>query len=358
MTLLNTYHAIRLAGSLFIPYSDPENKVGGKPQTYDFVIMLVSEITQSVTEYDKLSKQSDEYSEETVRLKAFYELLGCFIVHLIGREYAGTPQNPVKPLLPPDLLLILRKLISELMQTSILTIRERFGPSGTAIKLRDPVQEARWKFPWTMVHLVTRSQLRAMSMWLREDDGDKLRKEAASITDVLLQLLVQGEELEVANEVMMCLEGISRTPAGTKSFLALGGWQILTKELERIVMHTDTANITDTHLGEQIAIVLYNILYSTGASPPKATTAKTLEIIVSVEQNSTQRSRLQLELLSLADMLLEKMAPAQRKQYAKVTEKIFFKASALYNLGGPTKDAFQAAMINLTKTVPIPGISM
>ena len=358
MTLSNTYHAVRLAESLFIPYADSENKMGDKPQTYDFVVMLISEITQSVTEYDKLSKISNRYLEETVRLKSYYGLLGCFIGYLIGREFVETPQNPVKSLLPPNLLLSLRKLISELMQISILTIRGRFGPPGTAIKLRDSVQEAKWEFPWNMVHGVTCAQLQTLSLWLRDDDGDKLRKEAASIMDVLLQLIVQGKPLQIANEVMMCLEGICRTSVGTKSFLALGGWQIVAEELDNIVKHPEAQGTVHTHLGEQIATVLYNIIEQTGSSPPKKTTAKALQIIASVEQDSTRRFRLQLELLSLAGMLLEKTASTQRKQYAKVAEKILFKASALYHLGGSTKEDFHAAMMSLTEVVPIPDISV
>ena len=358
VTLLKTYHALRLAKLLFIPYSDPENINGNKPRTYDFVVMLISEITESVTKYDKLSKHSKEYPQETVRLRSYYELLCCFIGYLVGRESAETPQNPVKPLLPPDLLLDLRKLISELMQVSILTIRTRFGSPGTPIKLQDPVQEAKLEYPWNVVHEVTCGQLRTLSLWLRDDDGDKVRKEAASIMDVLLQIISQGKSLDISNAVIMCLEGICQTSAGTKAFQEYGGWQIVTEELDRIVKRPVANYIGDTYLGEQITIVFYNVVHQTGSSPPKATTAKILQVIASIEQDTTQRAGLQIELLSLASKLLEHTPPTQRKHYAKVSEKIISAATALYYLGGPTKENFHAALMGLTEVAPTPGISV
>ena len=355
-TLSTTYHPIRLTQLLFIPYSESENKPGTKPETYDLVIMLMSEISKSVFDYDKVSKESYQYIDETTRLTACYDLLTAFIGYLVGREHAETLESPVKPLLPPDLLLELRKLISELMQMTILTIRERFGPPGTDIKLRDLIEEAKWEFPWEMAHAVTGAQLQALALWLRDDDGEKLRNEAVAIIDVLLQLVEKGKLLGFADQIMICLEGICETSNGTKTFLAFGGWQIVAEELSCIVKQPSIVAIADEFRGEQMVMVLSTVIHQTGSSPPRATTMKVLQIVAAIEQDTSRRSRLQLSLLSLAALLLSKTAPAQRKQYAKVAEKILFKSSALYHLGGPTKEEFYEIMARLTDVVPFPAI--
>ena len=357
-TLSTTYHPVPLAQSLFIPYSESENKAGEKPETFDFVVMLTSEISKSVFDYDQVPKESHRWINETTRLQACYDVLTAFVGFLVGREHVGSPDIPVKPLLPPDLLLELRKLISELMQVTILTIRERFGPPGTSIKLRDPIEEAKWEFPWDMAHAVTCAQLRALALWLRDDDGERLRKEAVAIMDVLLQLVEKGRLLWVGDQIMICLEAICGTSNGAKNFLTLGGWQTVAEELHDIVKQPSAMVFLDEFRGEQMVMVLSTVVHQTGANPPKSMTMKVLRTVAAMEQDTTRRSRLQLALLSLAGLLLSKTSLAQRKQYAKVGERILFKASALYHLGGSTKKDFYEIMMRLTDVVTIPGISI
>jgi hypothetical protein len=52
-------------------------------------------------------------------------------------------------------------------------------------------------------------QVRALGLWLREDDNQSLRKEAVGIIDVLLSLYVSTASDDVRSPIIVALQGIT-----------------------------------------------------------------------------------------------------------------------------------------------------
>lgn len=146
----------------------------------------------------------------------------------------------------PSQLLQLRTDISETMSLTIEHMRDRFdasvaGAAGLHPSARiapNPASSAR-AISWQSSDIsmsddpLTLSETRALALWLREDDNDALRREAAGIIDVLLYLYSEPHSrVDFRSPVLIALEGILAVPEGVEAFLKEEGWSIVFKGLQ------------------------------------------------------------------------------------------------------------------------------
>lgn len=233
---------------------------------------------------------SDEYPATSARIASSYDIISAFIGFLIGTleeedflPLSSRNKNQAASLVPfpPSLLLQIRVDISETLSLTIEHLRDRFdssiaGAAGLHPSARYRTEDApnaplsiAWDSSSTTLAQdpLTLSQLRTLAIWLREDDNDALRKEAAGIMDLLLNLYeTEDEKLDFKSPVIIALEGITTVPEGVDAFLAAEGWPILENDIQRII--TNPSNDT-VLLGENIIRVLVAIVESDVTGPAK-----------------------------------------------------------------------------------------
>ena len=183
--------------------------------------------------------------------------------------------------LSPSLLLQLRADISEVVSFTIENHRDRFDASIAGAAGLDPSARLHSAGPFSPSLAIswesstgsmaedplTLSQLRTLALWLREDDNDTLRKEAAGIMDVLLHLYAIEGSLDFRSAILIALEGIITVPEGVEAFLRTEGWDILLKDLRNLLSPASPAK--DSAHGTEIVRVLLGIVEADETGPAK-----------------------------------------------------------------------------------------
>ena len=242
---------------------------------------------------------SDEYSSTSARLAASYDILSSFIGFLIqtlDQSDTNTVDDPesVQPLtsnsISPSLLLQFRSDVSEAISLTIEHLRDRFDASvagaaslSPSARLHsDPSVDAPLAITWESSNTpmaqdpLTLSQLRTLALWLREDDNDALRKEAAGILDVLLSLYTTNATItDFRSPVLIALQGITAVPEGIDVFIAIEGWTVLFQDLSNIPASSSTTN--DLR-GTEIVRVLLSIVEADVTGPPKEEWLRVIEL--------------------------------------------------------------------------------
>lgn len=240
-----------------------------KSNQYLFIKLLLVDIRSSIPSLLE-SLNSSTYLPTSSRLAACYDLTSAFIGLLVqaldsdpdddddfpaGEE--NTYSQPV--LFPPDLLLRLRADISETLSLTMEYLRDRYdasvaGAAGLHPSARSRIDPSSSSTPlpitWESAKggmetdPLTLAQTRTLALWLREDDNEALRKEAAGIVDVFLALYNSAQSADDDNDmglldfkspVLIALEGVIVTSAGVEAFLANEGWEALVKDLQSLL---------------------------------------------------------------------------------------------------------------------------
>lgn len=152
-------------------------------------------------------------------------------------------------------LLSLRKSLSETMADTISYLRDRYdaataGAMGLHPSARTGTAEERMALAWdSKVVPIQRDELvlgavRTLALWVREDEGDVLRREAAGLADLLMELYVdsgkgEGGNLEFRDAVLVALQGICACEEGVEAVLEHGGWEVLSSDLLAILEGED-----------------------------------------------------------------------------------------------------------------------
>ena len=262
--------------------NDNDNNPDHKPKSYVFVTVLLIDIRSTIPSLQEML-HSTEYPDITERIARAYDMISAFIGFLVqsledmddddGNEGCG-PEFSAP--LPIDLLLKLRTSISEVMSLTIEYLRDRYdsstaGAAGLHPSARTTREGSSNPLPiaWdTSSGLskdpLTLSQLRAMSLWLRDEENDALRREAAGIMDVLLALYLATLDQDFRYPVLLALEGIIEVPEGVEAFLREDGWAILSNDLCKIL------SIPEEHArGIEIVRVLLAVQESDVTGPTK-----------------------------------------------------------------------------------------
>lgn len=284
-TLLHQYPS-QFWSLFFKRQSNDEQSPESKPSSYLFTKLFLVDIKASVPSLQEILN-SNEYPATSTRIANSYDIISAFIGFLVQTLDPSPPSSPnanqaLDPIpFPPSSLLQLRADISETLSLTIEHLRDRFdsstaGAAGLHPSARSRTEDATnkplpiaWDSSSTTIAQdpLTLSQLRTLAIWLREDDNDALRKEAAGIMDLLLNLYeTENNQLDFKSPVLIALEGIITVPEGVDTFLATEGWAILNKDIQRIIANPSNKNIS---LGTDIIRVLLAIVESDVAGPAK-----------------------------------------------------------------------------------------
>ena len=329
-TLLQTYPN-SAPTLLFAPNTRPSDS----ERTFSelFVTLLLIDIQASIPTL--LSKLNDpSYPAISLRLASAFDILSSFIGFLIRSlddETATTFS------IPPDVILKLRKEIAQTMSLTIEYLRDRWGASIAGTAGLDPSVRAgtaatsagthltlTWESMKDDVHAdhLMLAALRALAIWIRENDNENLRNEAAGLMDLFVELYKSNsaEGLDFRYPILMALEGIMSTEYGVSLFLKNEGWQALASDLTAIINTPPPATMaSDIARGMQIIRVLLAIIDHLPSSSTEeswlalaTTTASLTPLPVSSPPTLLE---LHIAMLQLSSALLQKANSGMQKRH-------------------------------------------
>ncbi|RYP92136.1 hypothetical protein DL770_001717 [Monosporascus sp. CRB-9-2] len=340
-----------------------------KPFSYLFINLILVDIRATLPSL--LQKLNDaEYPQISQRLAAALDVLAAFIGHLIAwieeldsLDDAALPSEKPTFNMPPDLVLKLSRSIGETISVTMEYLRDRWDASVAGAAGLHPEARVGAAHTSTGSHKTlawdskdgdaaadpfTLSALRAIALWLRDDDGEALRKEAAGLMDMLMELYQRSsttstlpsassprDRQDYRLPILAALEGILRTSRGVEAFDAHGGWQVLSRDLVTVLDATSSNPPHDLEAeifrGTRIALALSIVAESETSTPEDrmglvtAVAAYDVPPIASAEgaraataNNDSEAALLgfQTDVLRLAATLLTNANPGMRRRYA------------------------------------------
>ena len=325
--IMNIFHILamtREGSSAIFGLNIIAEKSDQKPESYLFVTMLLIDIRSTIPSLlEKL--HTEEYSVICERLCKAYDLTSAFIGFLIqSLETMSTGETPSIPApMPGDLLLKIRTNISETLFLTIEHVRDRYDSSTAGAAGLHPSARTSASAPLPIAwdtssgmfnDALTLSQLRTLSLWLRDEENDALRREAAGIMDVLIALYQHQNDQDFRSPVLVALEGIIETPEGIEAFLHEGGWETLFKDLSTIL-----SSQSSQALGIEIVRVLLTVAESDVAGPAKedwVSTAVTLTQKYLIRSTPAPALELPIAVAQLATELLHRAPRGVQKRYS------------------------------------------
>ncbi|MCJ1352679.1 MAG: hypothetical protein MMC33_002663 [Icmadophila ericetorum] len=258
-SILTRIHPVKTTELLFSPNIRQENASSAKPLSYLFLKLILVDIKSTIP---SLLEQinATTYRSTSERLACSYDILSAFTNYLVG---AAEDTNPDLPLFAPDLLLQLRTDISQTLSLTIEYLRDCYdasigGAPGLHPSSRAPTMALTWDYPTGFPNdLLIPAQIRALALWIREDDGEDLRKEAAGITDVLLNLYSPSDTStstatnprngeDPSHEIEVALEGICNTSEGIHAFISENGYAKLLSKLSSLLTAASSSSSSST----------------------------------------------------------------------------------------------------------------
>ncbi|ESA43169.1 DUF1941-domain-containing protein [Neurospora crassa] len=235
-----------------------------KPFSYLLISILLIDIRSTApTLLSQLNSPS--YPQSSRRLSSAFNIISHYLGFLLR---SLDPSSSSDSLLPdPTFLLKLRTSLSETFSLTLEFLRDRYDasvagamgldPSARSSTAHDSASGAsHLTLSWeSMKDSVEQDPLilaaiRALAIWLREDDNEQLRKEASGLGDLFIDLYrhschppdpTKGDRLDFRRPVLMAWEGLVEERKGVESFLANGGWQALADDLVGILQSTTTS---------------------------------------------------------------------------------------------------------------------
>ena len=356
-SVLCRLHHIKTTEILFNPNMRQDNAPDTKPLSYLFLKLVVVDIRSTIP---SLLEQinSPSYKETSERLACSYDILSSFTNYLVRASEDDSNSN--LPLFTPDLLLQLRTDISQTISLTIEYLRDRYdasigGAPGLHPSARAPPLTITWHTTTGLPDdLFTTSQIRTMAIWIREDDGEDLRKEAAGITDVLLSIYdpentsnpTTGEDS--AQEIEVALEGICSTSEGIHAFISENGHAKLVSKLSSL-----EATGKDGNRGLAIILLLLKISNSGEAGPTKeACLQSILTLAANVNENIQdqeleRRDEFVAGIFDLAYDSLGRAPRGLREKYRGLAEKALEKLRTMAKRDGPQQEQFEGTVESL-----------
>ena len=319
---------------------DALGNANSKPFSYLFINLLLIDLRSS---FPSLLAQlnSTQYPTTSQRLAAAFDVISSFIGFLV-RSLDEDATHPSFSM-PPDLLLKLRKDVAETMSLTIEYLRDRWDASIAGAPGLHPSARAgtsatsagtRLTLTWeSMKDNVNADPLilagiRALAIWIREDENENLRNESAGLMDMFIEIYKTCSvgPLDFRYPILLALEGIMVTEDGVDSFLGQDGWQVLFEDLQSILRNTtndprlSNANaLAEASRGlETVRALLVVVDHSSTLSPREDwMTAVTTTASIKVASSSSDPLLLELQIamLQLSTALLSKAAGGMQKRY-------------------------------------------
>ncbi|KAJ4395352.1 hypothetical protein N0V85_006579 [Neurospora sp. IMI 360204] len=252
---------------------DPSGKGKGKsgptddkPFSYLLISILLIDIRSTApTLLSQLNNPS--YPQSSRRLSSAFNIISHYLGFLL--RSLDSPES-TSSIIDPDFLLKLRTSLSETFSLTLEFLRDRFDASVAGAMGLDPSARSsaahdsgtgasHLTLSWESMRgdsvvyqdPLILAAIRALAIWLREDDNEQLRKEASGLGDLFIDLYRHScqpnssnpnEKLDFRRPVLMAWEGLIEERQGVESFLANGGWQALTSDLITILLQSTSTS--------------------------------------------------------------------------------------------------------------------
>lgn len=246
--------------------------------------------------------------------------------------------------MPPDLLLKLRKDIAETTSLTIEYLRDRWdaaiaGASGLHNTARSGTastsEGTHLTLTWDSISSkddvkndpLILAGIRAIAIWIREDDNDNLRNETAGLMDMFIELYKESSQgsasMDFRYPVLLALEGIMATEEGIESFLTQNGWQIVSADLESILRSTPDGQgisvMPAENRGLQIVRVLLAVLDHEHTAYPEENWMAIIKATAAMKAASPTTPpaviEFQIAMLQLSTALLGKASGGMTKRH-------------------------------------------
>ena len=334
-SLLFTDHSPKASGKA------TQKEAESKPFSYLFINLLLIDIRSSFpTLLSKLN--SAEYPEIAQRLSAAFDIISSFIGFLVRNLDEDYSTNSSDLKMSPDLLLKLRKDVSETMSLTIEYLRDRWdssvaGASGLHPEARKGTaatsEGTRLTLTWeSMKDNVNEDPLvlagiRALAIWVREDENENLRSESAGLMDLFIELyrVSSSGAVDFRYPILLGLEGILDTDDGVDGFLEQGGWEVVFADLDAILhnaLEDSTAGISvssSAARGLEVVRILLAVVDHSSTTQPKEDWMKAVTTTASLKAPPTSSPPIVIELhiamLQLSTALLSQAAGGAQKRY-------------------------------------------
>jgi hypothetical protein len=170
--------------------------------------------------------------------------------------------------------------------------------------------------------------IRALAIWIREDENENLRNETAGLMDMMIELYKSssGGNLDFRYPVLLALEGIMATDDGAERFLGQQGWEVLFEDLSTILNRTlndrdlgSSSASTEAARGLEIVRVLLAVVDHSSTSSPNEDWMLAVTTTASMKLASKSSPpiviELQIAMLQLSTALLTKAALGMQRRY-------------------------------------------
>ncbi|KAI1074459.1 DUF1941-domain-containing protein [Whalleya microplaca] len=335
-------------------FLDEENSE--KPFSYLFINLILVDLRATLPSL--LEKLNDpEYPRISQRLASALDILTAFIGQLIAwmeeldSDNADTKSTDLWLKMPPDLVLKLSKSIAETLSVTMEYLRDRWDASvagaqglhpeartGNAHTASGSHKTLAWdaKDDGAATDAFVLSAIRALALWLRDDDGDALRKEGAGLMDMFMELYQNStsssppggavDGLDFRLPILAALEGVLRTTNGIEAFNAHEGWRILSADMLGILTRSSApASLPQAEVirGTRVALVLQIVVESETSTPEDwmgvVTAVAAYDVPVDKGGHAAKDGEALLDFqanaLQLATSLLVNANPGARRRY-------------------------------------------
>ncbi|XXH05134.1 hypothetical protein Hte_011559 [Hypoxylon texense] len=368
------------AGALLLIYPEATPQLlflddgdSSKPFSYLFINLVLADLRATLPSL--LEKLNDpDYPRISQRLTSALDILTAFIGQLLAwmeelddddddddrskstsgatstqQQQQQQQQQCSRLRMPPELVLKLSASIAETLSAVLEYLRDRWDASVAGAAGLHPEARAgdahsalgsRKTLAWdakdegAATDAFVLSAIRAVALWVRDDDGDVLRKEAAGLMDMFMELYqnssisnsaaAQPNALDYRLPILAALEGVLRTSRGIEAFNSHNGWGILSADLLRILEDSSTStSLLETELirGTRIALVLQIVIESEGRTPEDwmgvvtAVAAYDVPAAGGETRDAAALLGFQVDVLQLAAALLANASQGMRRRF-------------------------------------------
>ncbi|RCI13684.1 hypothetical protein L249_7972 [Ophiocordyceps polyrhachis-furcata BCC 54312] len=339
-----------------------------KPPAYLLVNLLLIDIRSSApTLLGQLNARDS--AATTRRLASAFDVI-CIFEGFLVRSLDGDIW-----VMSPDSLLKIRKSISDTMSVTIEYLRDRWDASVAGAMGLHPDARAGNAETATGSHRTLAwdsmanpvdddplilSAVRALALWLREDDNDFLRKEATGLMDMLVDLYRSSApgKLDFRSPILVAFEALVVLDEGHHLLLHHDGWQLLSRDLVEILNNTSTTNDKDeASRGVEVARVLIQVTEQETSGTEEAW----MDLITAVaawnvpdQERPPETQEFRVAVLQLCCSLLQGASHGARTRYKHsigAIAGIAMRLSRCIERDSPFKEAMEDVMNTLNELV-------
>ncbi|KAL2271797.1 hypothetical protein VTJ83DRAFT_1168 [Remersonia thermophila] len=333
-----------------------------------------------------------DYPPTARRLAGAFNILSHFVGYLLRSMDAVDDENAW--ILSPDLLLKLRRNIAETLSLTTEFLRDRWDASvAGAMGLHPSAREgaahtatgSHYTVAWdsktepAAQDPLVLAAVRALALWVREDENDLLRKETAGLADMFVEVYRDGCDLtggghgkgglDFRRAVLVAFEGLLAEKKGRAAILDNGGWEALAGDLIAVLetwctpsaaSSSSAIDEADAARGVEIVRVLLPLAEAERPGPREAwmdvvTRVAALyvpsEVLLSQHHGPSVVVECLVAALQLVTALLAGAHPGMRKRYVHSTTAVLGIANQIRKSGAMTDAATREALQDVVSTL-------